>query len=107
VPGRFGIYRTVLGWDGPFIKEIVTMCITSVQVLSSPQLADLHIKFLVLLPKIETHGRIYFRYLRPHRKEEALQEMRALAWQWFRRLAQRGKDAGDYLSPFNPDFHRA
>ena len=29
--------------------------------------------------------------------------MRALAWLWFRRLAQRGKDAGDYLSTFN-DF---
>jgi hypothetical protein len=79
VPERFGFYRTVLGWDGPFIKEIVTMCTTSVHVLSASQLADLHTRFLVLLPKIETHGRIYFRYLRPHRKEEVLQEMRALA----------------------------
>jgi len=107
VPGRFGFNRTVLGWDGPFIKEIVTMCITSVQVLSSHQLADLHTRFLVLLPKIETHARIYFRYLRPHRKEEALQEMRALAWLWFRQLAQRGKDAGDYLSMFNDFLVRA
>jgi hypothetical protein len=107
VPGRFGFYRTVLGWDGPLIKEIVIMCITSVQVLSSHQLADLHTRFLVLLPKIETHGRIYFRYLRPHRREEALQEMRALAWLWFLRLAQRGKDAGDYLSTFNDFLVRA
>jgi hypothetical protein len=57
-----------------------------IQALSLHQLADLHTRFLMLLPKIETHGRIYFLYLRPHRKEEALQEMRALAWLWFRRL---------------------
>jgi hypothetical protein len=87
--------------------EIVIMCTTPVHVLSSHQLADLHIRFLALLPKIETHGRIYFRYLRPHRKEEALQEMRSLAWLWFRRLAQRGKDGGDYLSTFNDFLVRA
>jgi hypothetical protein len=82
------------------------MCTASNHVLTHP-LADLHSRFLTLLPKIETHGRIYFRQLRPHRKEEALQEMRALAWLWFRQLAQRGKDAADYLSTFNDFLVRA
>jgi Mor family transcriptional regulator len=36
-----------------------------------------------------------------------LQEMRSLAWMWFLRLAQRGKDAGDYLSTFNDFLVRA
>jgi hypothetical protein len=83
------------------------MCTKSIQLLSSHRLTELHSRFLTLLPKIETHGRIYFRQLRPHRKEETLQEMRALAWFWFRRLAQRGKDAGQYLSAFNDFLVRA
>jgi hypothetical protein len=83
------------------------MCAPMIQTLSLHQLTDLHTRFLVLLPKIETHGRIYFRYLRPHRKEEALQEMRSLAWMWFLRLAQRGKDVGEFLSTFNDFLVRA
>src|SRR4051812_46594496 len=55
--------------------------------------------FLALLPRIELHGLIYFRHVRcPHRREEALQEMRALAWAWYLRLAQRGKDGGKFPS---------
>src|SRR4051812_14112472 len=55
--------------------------------------------FLALLPRIELHGLISFRHVKcPHRKEEALQEMRALAWAWYLRLARRGKDAGKFPS---------
>src|SRR4051812_20270882 len=55
--------------------------------------------FLALLPRIELHGLISFRHVRcPHRREEALQEMRALAWAWYLRLAQRGKDGGKFPS---------
>jgi hypothetical protein len=47
-----------------------------------------------VLPRVVTHGRCYFRHVRcPHRKEEYLAEMVALAWRWHRRLAERGKDA--------------
>ncbi len=54
---------------------------------------DLHARFLLVLPRIERHGRVYFRHLRcPHRKEDAVQEMVALCWKWFVRLAERGKD---------------
>jgi hypothetical protein len=53
----------------------------------------LHARFLEILPRIELHGRIYFRFLRSsQQKEEALAEMAALAWKWFQRLVERGKD---------------
>jgi hypothetical protein len=61
--------------------------------------APLHARFLGLLPRIEQHGRIYFRGLKcPHRKEEALAEVRALAWQWFLRLARQGRDASAFVT---------
>jgi hypothetical protein len=57
----------------------------------------LQARFLALLPRIELHGRIYFRQLRcRNRRDEALQEMRALAWRSFVRLIRRGKDPVDF-----------
>jgi hypothetical protein len=71
-------------------------------------LAELHARFLVILPRIELHGQIYFRHLRcPHKKADAIQEMRALAWQWFVRLHERGKDPGDFLTAFTTLLARA
>src|SRR5262245_60092421 len=59
----------------------------------------LHAAFLVVLPRIEAHGHVYFRHLKcSHRKEEALAEMRALAWKWFLRLLQRGKNPSEFVS---------
>jgi hypothetical protein len=63
-------------------------------------LTELHARFLVLLPRIELHGRIFFRDLACHKREEAIAEMVALAWKWFCRLAERGKD----VSQFQMDF---
>jgi hypothetical protein len=63
--------------------------------------AELHARFVLLLPRIELHGRIYFRHLRcPHRKADAIQEMRALAWKWFLSLIERGKDPADFVATF-------
>lgn len=60
---------------------------------SHQQLAELHEQFLAILPRIKLHGRIYFRDMKsPEKKEDAIQEMIGLAWCWFRRLAERGKD---------------
>jgi hypothetical protein len=62
---------------------------------------ELHARFRALLPRIELHGRIYFRHLRcPHRKADVIQEMRALAWKWFVRLVQRGRDPADFVMGF-------
>jgi len=68
---------------------------------------ELHVRFLALLPRIELHGRIYFRHLRGHKKADAIQEMRALAWKWFVRLVQCGKDPSEFLVTFNRLLARA
>jgi hypothetical protein len=63
----------------------------------APSLHALHTIFLALvLPKVLSHGRVYFRYVSAERKEECIAEMVALAWKWHLRLAQRGKDAAQY-----------
>ena len=57
----------------------------------------LHARFLAILPRIERHGRVYFRHLRSAElKEEYLAEMVALTWKWHLRLAERGKDAARF-----------
>jgi hypothetical protein len=61
---------------------------------------DLHAGFLLILPRVELHGRIFFRHLCPDRRADAVQEMRALGWQWFLRLAERGRDPADFLTGF-------
>jgi hypothetical protein len=66
---------------------------------TDPAPEDLHARFLLILPRIELHGRVYFRHLRcPHRKEDAVQEMVALCWKWFVRLDERGRDATRFPS---------
>jgi hypothetical protein len=58
-------------------------------------LAGLQAAFLALvLPKVLSHGSVYFRHLRSAElKEEYIAEMVALTWKWHLRLAERGKDA--------------
>jgi hypothetical protein len=47
-----------------------------------------------VLPAVERHARIAFRHLKSaERQEDAIQETVGLSWKWFRRLAERGKDA--------------
>jgi hypothetical protein len=59
----------------------------------------LHAEFLSLLPRVELHGRVYFRHLRsPQAREEAVAEAVALAWRWFLLLTRRGKDPGQFPS---------
>jgi hypothetical protein len=59
----------------------------------------LHSCFLRFLPRIEEHGRVYFRHVRCRAtRDEALAEMRGLCWQWFVRLQRRGKDVSQFVS---------
>jgi hypothetical protein len=59
----------------------------------------LHAGFLAIVPRIEAHGHVYFRYVRrPDRREDAVAEMVALSWLWFVRLAAKGKDATHFAS---------
>jgi hypothetical protein len=61
----------------------------------TPSLHALQATFLSsVLPKVVSHGRVYFRHLRSAElKEEYVAEMIALTWKWHLRLAERGKDA--------------
>jgi hypothetical protein len=57
--------------------------------------------FQSLLPRIEQHGSIYFRHLRcPQTREDAIQEMRSLAWKWLIRLTKKGKDVNEFPITF-------
>jgi hypothetical protein len=59
----------------------------------------LHSGFLALLPRLRRHAEITFHFLRcPAERADCVQEALALAWAWYRRLAQRGKDASDFAS---------
>ena len=61
----------------------------------------LHSAFLTILPRIERHAQVYFRDLRgDDRRAEAVQETVALAWKWFVRLAEQGKDAAAFPATF-------
>jgi hypothetical protein len=63
----------------------------------SAALARLQATFLAcVLPRVLSHGRVYFRHLRAERREEAVAEMVALAWKWHWRLFARGKDAARF-----------
>jgi hypothetical protein len=61
----------------------------------TPSLHALQATFLSsVLPKVLSHGRVYFRHLKSaDRKEEYIAEMVALTWKWHLRLAERGKDS--------------
>jgi len=57
----------------------------------------LQARFLSILPRVELHGRISFRYLRcAALRADAVAEVVALAWKWHLRLAERGKDATQF-----------
>jgi len=47
----------------------------------------------LILPRVKTHGRVFFRHLKcRHKKAEAIAEMVALSWKWVVRLVEMGKD---------------
>lgn len=67
--------------------------------VSPSNLDALQQRFLAIMHRIELHARICFRDLRcPSRRDDAVAETIALAWHWFRRLAERGKDPAGFVS---------
>src|ERR1043166_4763475 len=60
---------------------------------------ELQIRFLGILPRLEQHARIAFRHVVCREKRaDLVAETVALAWRWFKRLAERGKDATQFPS---------
>jgi hypothetical protein len=70
--------------------------------VSTPTALSVHVlqvRFLSILPRIELHGRVSFRYVRcPDQRADAVAEVVALSWCWYVRLAERGKDATRFPS---------
>jgi hypothetical protein len=56
----------------------------------------LHADFLTILPRIELHGRVYFRHKKPDKRDEAIAEMVALAWKSFVNCVRNGKNPLDF-----------
>jgi hypothetical protein len=53
---------------------------------------QLQAAFLSILPRIELHGRVYFRHKKPEKREEMIAEMVALAWKSFVNCVRNGKN---------------
>lgn len=61
--------------------------------------SSLHTRFLAIVPRIQLHAQIYFRDVKcPHQREDCIAEAVALAWKWFRRLVEKGKDPSAFPS---------
>src|SRR5262245_20342321 len=59
----------------------------------APSIDDLHKAFLRIAPRIERHGRVWFRGLKcADTRQDCVCEMLALAWRWFLHLIAKGKD---------------
>src|SRR5262249_29387708 len=96
---RFPRPRAVLVTGTALPEGVVPMsaAVPGVRTADTPTADELHRRFLAILPVIERHGRVCFGRLKcQHRLEEALAEMAALAWKWFLRLVEQGKDAADF-----------
>jgi DNA-directed RNA polymerase specialized sigma24 family protein len=77
-------------------KEFVSMT-TCDNASAGLGLEHLHVSFLKILPKIVKQARFSFRgYRCLADRDDAVQETVAIAWKWYVRLAQRGKNAAAF-----------
>jgi hypothetical protein len=73
--------------------------VSAPSVSAAEALARLQAAFLALLPRIELHAQVSFRHVRcPGKRADALAETVAVAWKWFRRDVERGKDVTAFVS---------
>jgi hypothetical protein len=64
--------------------------------LSDPKAIEAH--FLAALPRIEKHAKTKFRGMTPEALDDAIQKVRGLAWKYYLREVERGKNPDDYIS---------
>lgn len=65
---------------------------TQTRSATQPDITELHITFLAILPTIEQYAELAHRHLvNFHDREEAIAETIALAWAWYYKLARRGR----------------
>jgi hypothetical protein len=59
----------------------------------------LHRQFLAIMPRIELHARIHFRYLHcPGKRADAIQECLCVAWKWFLQATVDGKEPTEFVA---------
>jgi hypothetical protein len=60
-----------------------------------------HADFLTLLPKLQTHAQIQFRFITCRdQRADKISEVVALAWKWYVRLVEQGKDINRFPMVF-------
>jgi hypothetical protein len=73
----------------------------SLDPVNTPASCQRNASFLALLPKIRTCAFLYFRHIPcPDTKADKVAETIALAWKWFLRLEEQGKDVARFPSVF-------
>jgi hypothetical protein len=57
-----------------------------------PDITELHVQFLMILPTIEQYAELAHRHVvNFHDREDAIAETIALTWAWYYKLARRGR----------------
>lgn len=75
------------------------MTASTAQFVSPVSHDELHSRFLEILQRIKAYARVYFRHVKcSQKKADCICEVIALAWKWFVRLAEEGKDARQFAS---------
>src|SRR5262245_35303180 len=92
-------FVTTVPLRGPVPSQESLMIPTTVSSCPTSTTAALHKQFLPLLTRVQRHAEVVFRRIRwSHLKEELTAEAVALAWRWFLRLVERGKDVSAFPS---------
>jgi hypothetical protein len=78
--------------------EVASMTTSSRRASSD---ASHHAVFLALLPKLQTHAQIQFRFVTCRdQRADKIAEVVALAWKWYVRLIEQGKDVKQFPMVF-------
>jgi len=73
--------------------------IASLSAFPAPATEKLQTRFLALLPKIKRCAHFYFRHITcAAQRTDRIAETVGLCWKWFVRLAERGRDAAEFVT---------
>jgi hypothetical protein len=65
----------------------------------TPKTDPLQAAFVMLLPAIQQRARVFFHHVScAQTREDHVAEVVAIAWRWYTRLAQKGKDASRFVA---------
>src|SRR5471030_1209222 len=80
--------------------EVVSM-IAPIPSMQTSSETSHHTVFLTLLPRLQTHAQIQFRFIACRdQRADKISEVMALAWKWYVRLVEQGKDVHQFPTVF-------